>query len=319
MKVRGFRIELGDIESALAKHEALRQAVVVAHKDPSGDARLSAYLVLQDGAEEPSVGELRGFLRRWLPDYMLPAVFITLPELPLTPNGKVDRRALPKPGAVRPNLSEAYVAPRDRQEEEIAVLCARILGVERVGVHDDFFELGGNSLLATRLIYQLQEHFETRLPLVRLFEMPTIAGLSAALDAARLDTSEGAGLFGDITLEELEAEAVQVKTIGINGLVYEHKEHPEKILLTGSTGYVGAFLLADLLASTRAEVACLVRGENLEVGMARIRKNLRKYRLWDDRLAGPDPPGHRRFFAAWARTCRTRLSNLGPRGGCHLP
>ncbi len=90
---------------------------------------------------------------------MLPAAFVTLDELPLTPNGKVDRRALPKPAPARPNLGEAYVAPRDNQEEEIAAICARVLGVERVGVHDDFFELGGNSLLATRLIYELQESF----------------------------------------------------------------------------------------------------------------------------------------------------------------
>jgi amino acid adenylation domain-containing protein/thioester reductase-like protein len=284
VKVRGFRIELGEIEAALRKHEVLRHSVVVAHEDASGDVRLVAYLVLNDRSEAPSVTALRAFLKRWLPDYMLPAAFVTLDALPLTPNGKVDRRALPKPAAVRPNLGESYVAPRNEQEEEIAALCAQALGLERVGIHDDFFELGGNSLLATRLIFQLQEHFECRLPLIRLFETPTVAGLSAALDAIRLDTGDGPGLFGTITLEELQEEANLAKTIGANGLVYEHKEHPEKILLTGATGFVGAFLLSELLAETRSDVYCLVRAETPEMGMARIRKNLKKYWLWDERL-----------------------------------
>jgi amino acid adenylation domain-containing protein/thioester reductase-like protein len=284
VKVRGFRIELGDIEAALAKHEALRQSVVVAHEETPGDVRLIAYLVLKDGAEEPAVGMLRAFLKRALPDYMLPAAFVTLDELPLTPNGKVDRRALPQPASVRPHLGAAYCAPRNEQEAEIAAICARVLGLERVGVHDDFFELGGNSLLATRLVFHLQEHFETKLSLIRLFEMPTIAGLSAALNAARQDTDDSAGLFGAITLKELEAEAILTESIGVNGMVYEHKERPEKILLTGATGFVGAFLLSDLLAGTEADLICLVRGDNPEAGMQRIRKNLKKYQLWDDRL-----------------------------------
>ena len=281
VKVRGFRIELGEIEAALIKHPAVQETVVTAHEDAPGEVRLIAYSVLAKQVEEPSVNDMRGFLRRWLPDYMLPATYITLDEFPLTPNGKLDRRALPAPTMVRPKLAQAYVDPRNEQEAQIAAICAQILGLERVGVHDDFFELGGNSLMATRLIYQLQEQFETRMPLIRLFEAPTIAGLSNALDAARLESGDSPGLFGSITLEELEAEVSPVEDLGVNGLVYDHKKVPDKILLTGATGFVGAFLLSDLLAEIEADVICLVRARNPEVGMQRIRKNLEKYQLWD--------------------------------------
>ncbi|HEX5715932.1 MAG TPA: amino acid adenylation domain-containing protein [Thermoanaerobaculia bacterium] len=176
--MRGFRIELGEIEAALAAHEALTGAVVVAR-----DGRLVAYTVPSQGTVSPSAGELRDFLRRRLPEHMVPLVFVFLPELPLTPNGKVDRKALPaSDGAVR--AGRGFVAPRTPEEELLAGLWSELLGVERVGMEDDFFELGGHSLLAARVAARVRSAFGVELPLRSLFEAPTVAGIAGLIASA---------------------------------------------------------------------------------------------------------------------------------------
>ncbi len=196
VKVRGFRIELGEIENVLARHPAVRHAVVVAQADQGGrgtrrvpgtlggGARLVAYVVSCD-AEPVSAGSLRSHLRQHLPDYMVPSVFVAMDALPLTPNGKIDRKALPAPAAAQSERESRYVAPRTPTEELLAGLWAELLGLERVGIHDDFFELGGHSLLATQVASRIRDHFRVDLPLQRLFESPTIASIAAALDLSR--------------------------------------------------------------------------------------------------------------------------------------
>jgi len=184
VKVRGFRIELGEIETVLGRHPALRDSVVVAQGDGIRDSRLVAYVTAQDGAQPPNAGELRGFLREKLPEYMVPSLFVTMEQLPLSPSGKVDRRALPVPDPVRPDLDREYVPPRSDTEQELATICAELLGVDRVGVYDNFFELGGHSLLATQLISRLRDTFHVELPLRALFETPDVAGLAARVEAA---------------------------------------------------------------------------------------------------------------------------------------
>jgi non-ribosomal peptide synthase protein (TIGR01720 family) len=149
VKVRGFRIELGDIEAALDQHSAIAQAVVVAREDSPGSKQLAAYLVTA-GGEKPNVSDLRSYLKEKLPEYMVPAVFTFLPALPLTPNGKVDRRALPAPD--RSAAVRDYVAPRDEKERFFCELWQELLGLPRVGISDDFFELGGDSLLVIRVV-----------------------------------------------------------------------------------------------------------------------------------------------------------------------
>ncbi len=282
VKMRGFRIELGEIEAALIKHPALRETVVVAHEDAPGEVRLVAYSVLNDQETEPQVNELRNFLRRWLPDYMVPATFVTLDALPLTPNGKLDRQSLPAPAAIRPNLAETYVAPRNEQEMEIAAICVRILGLERVGIHDDFFDLGGNSLSATRLIFQIQEIFDVKLPLIKIFETPTIVGLSQAIEQARLAPNDSTGIFGTVSIAELNGEVHLDPAIAVNDLNYKPVEDPEHIFLTGATGFLGAHLLQGLLNRTNASIYCLVRAVDREAAAIRLRNNLLKYSLWND-------------------------------------
>ncbi len=182
VKIRGHRIELGEIETVLEQHPAIREAIVLLREDLPGDDRLVAYLTLRDGSE-PSLDELRSFLKEKLPDYMLPAAFVHLDALPLTPNGKVNRRALPAPDQAMPASEKLFVAPGNSLEAILAGTWAKLLGAERVGINDNFFDLGGNSLRAVRLISQLRSVFKVDLPLSCVLEAPTVAELSQVMIA----------------------------------------------------------------------------------------------------------------------------------------
>jgi acyl carrier protein len=177
VKVRGFRIELGEIEAVLAEHSSVREAVVVARASALGEKRLVAYVVAHQGSQA-STGELRDYLKKRLPEYMLPASFVMLDGLPLTATGKIDRRALPAPDEIRPELTQDYVAPQTAVEEVLAGIFAEVLGVERVGINDDFFELGGHSLSATQVVSRVRQALEVKLPLRQLFKEPTVSGLA---------------------------------------------------------------------------------------------------------------------------------------------
>ncbi|MBV8202333.1 MAG: AMP-binding protein, partial [Acidobacteria bacterium] len=181
-KIRGFRIEPGEIEAALGRHPAVGDALVTLREPAAGDRRLVAYVVPRQ-PPGPGEEELRALLRRSLPDYMIPWAFVTLEALPLTPNGKVDRRALPVPAALRPQLAAGYLAPRGDAEQLLAAVWSQALGVDRVGVYDDFFALGGDSIVSLRLVALARQR---GLPLrfEQLFSHPTIAALAPALAAA---------------------------------------------------------------------------------------------------------------------------------------
>jgi amino acid adenylation domain-containing protein/non-ribosomal peptide synthase protein (TIGR01720 family) len=184
VKIRGFRIEPGEVESALLAHPAVGEAAVIAREDRPGSPRLVAYLVAADGQSPPATGELREQLGRTLPEYMIPAAFVTLASLPLTTNGKLDRRALPAPerdGAA----SAGYQEPRAGAEQVIAGIWAEVLGADRVGAHDNFFELGGDSILSIQVTARLRAAFGVQLSPRALFTHPTVARLAAQLPLAR--------------------------------------------------------------------------------------------------------------------------------------
>jgi aspartate racemase len=182
VKIRGFRIEPGEIEAVLGQYEAVRECAVVVRPDSNGEKRLVAYIVPNAG--QLSNAELQSYLKKKLPEYMLPAVFVMLDSLPLTVNGKVDRQALPEPENVRPELDEGYVEPRTEMEALLVSIWQNLLRKEHVGVYDSFFDLGGHSLLATRLVMQVQQVFGVELRLWRIFEKPTVADMAEALTEA---------------------------------------------------------------------------------------------------------------------------------------
>ncbi|HKS08032.1 MAG TPA: amino acid adenylation domain-containing protein, partial [Pyrinomonadaceae bacterium] len=197
VKVRGFRIELGEVEAAMSRHEAVRAVVVVAREVREGDQRLVAYVVGKE-KQLPTASEWRTFLIQRLPEYMIPSLFVSLEELPLLPNGKVNRAALPAPDASRPELRREFVAPENPTQARLVELYMNVLALDRVGIHDDFFELGGDSILATRLVSRVRRIFEVEMPLRELFWKPTVFELAAVVEQLVIEQLE------DLSEEEAE-------------------------------------------------------------------------------------------------------------------
>jgi len=183
VKIRGFRIELGEIETVLSQHPQVRQAVVSLREDEPGNQRLVAYAVPDsDRSASLAANDLQSFLRQRLPEYMMPSAFVLLKSLPLTANGKIDRRSLPVPDSVRPELAAAYVAPQTDIERAIATIWQEMLHLDRVGIHDNFFDLGGHSLLIVQLYSKLQGVFNRTISITDIFKYPTINSLAKYLN-----------------------------------------------------------------------------------------------------------------------------------------
>lgn len=181
VKIRGFRIEPSEVEQCLREHPKLAEAAVVVRQRTAGDPRLVAYVVGKNGSP-PDLAETRRFLGQRLPDYMIPSAVVALERMPLTNSGKIDRQALPDPDWNRASLCGEFIAPRTELEEKLAAIWGEVLGVQRVGVEDNFFDLGGSSLLALRLTSRLRSALGVDLPLAALFTSPTVAGLAAAIE-----------------------------------------------------------------------------------------------------------------------------------------
>jgi glutamate-1-semialdehyde-2,1-aminomutase len=186
VKIRGFRIELGEVEAAISKHSQVSQVTVIDQEDIPGNKQLVAYIVPQS-TQEISSTELRTFLKEQLPNHMLPAAFVSLNEFPFTPNGKIDRRALPAPDFSK-ELAMQFIAPRNQTEETLVNIWMEVLKIERVGINDNFFDLGGHSLLSLQLMAKIEQQFKTNLPLSILFQNSTIQQLASILHQP-IDTS----------------------------------------------------------------------------------------------------------------------------------
>ncbi|QDL10791.1 non-ribosomal peptide synthetase [Brasilonema octagenarum UFV-E1] len=281
VKIRGYRIELGEIEAVLSQHPQVRESVVIAREDVRGDKRLVGYMVLKRESAL-TITELRHFLEEKLPDYMLPSAFVLLKELPLTPNGKVDRQALPAPEQVRSEFTGIFVAPRTPVEVMLAEIWAEVLKVERVSIYDNFFDLGGHSLLITQLLVKVQKIFQVDVSLRSLLERPTVAGIAENIE--NICSYESSPTVNSKTFVDLNAEAVLDPTIfpeTFNGSVSE----PACILLTGATGFLGAFLLSELLQQTKADIYCLVRSQNVDESKQKLQSCLKAYSLWNESLS----------------------------------
>ena len=195
VQLRGFRIELGEIEAALLGHPAVRKCVVISRRDESAGAykasaiRLIAYIV-PDSPQPPSIAALRQCVQAALPDYMVPSAFVFLDEIPLTSNGKVNRDALPEPDQQHPESEAAYMPPRNEMEQIIAHVWQEILGRERIGVYENFFDIGGNSLSIIHVNARLKERLGRDISVVELFQYASISALAQHLsDANRPEES----------------------------------------------------------------------------------------------------------------------------------
>jgi nonribosomal peptide synthetase DhbF len=267
LKIRGFRIEPGEIESVLLQHPLVTQAAVVAREDVPGDKRLVAYVV---AAADPQPIELRAHMAKALPDYMVPSAFVHLPFLPLTQSGKLDRKALPAP---EQQAAAPYAEPRTPTETLLAGLWAETLHLERVGIYDNFFEIGGHSLMAIQLGMRIRQQVRPDFPHAEVYNRPSIAEL-----AAWIDNVGGAAEAPDLS-RELDLPAHIRPHDAVPKLV------PKRVFLTGASGFVGSHLLAALLRDTSACVVCHVRAEDETAGELRLKRTLAQRQLgaiWDD-------------------------------------
>ncbi|MGG6293704.1 amino acid adenylation domain-containing protein [Leptolyngbya sp. AN02str] len=275
-KIRGFRVELSEIEITLNQHPQVQQAVVVAQKDASGENSLVAYLVFK--SEPLNAQELRTFLKSRLPAFMIPSIFVRLSAFPLTPNGKLDRRALPKPTPVDASQAAHRTAPQTPTEQQLAHLWKGLLNLEQVSIEDNFFDLGGHSVLTIQLLNQINETFHIDLPLRRLFETSVLTHQATLIDRVQ---QFGSAVFLSENPVDLQAE------IGLDPAIQPASaencvSNPTAIFLTGATGFLGAFLLAELLKQTQASVYCLVRAASQEQGMHKLTQKLSSFSLWQD-------------------------------------
>ena len=271
VKIRGFRVEPGEVEAALADHPDIAEAAVTAQRHGPGEPYLAAYLVPDSGPIR--LEAVRTFLLSKLPDHMIPAAFVTMADLPRTATGKVDRRALPVPERPGGNGGAAFVAPGTPTETAVARAWAGVLerAEAEVGIHDDFFELGGDSLLAARLLFRLGEDLGVDLTPPDLLDHPTVAQLAGMVEAYRRGERPAAAITADDRDLDigLRPETLPPLAPAIAG----------HALLTGATGYFGAFLLDELLRRTGATVCCLVRARDRAHGWERLRGNLGRYGL----------------------------------------
>jgi amino acid adenylation domain-containing protein/FkbH-like protein/thioester reductase-like protein len=270
VKIRGFRIELGEIETRLAQLDGVKEAVVLAREDMVGEKRLVAYLIARQGSARQakvSVEALRTQLKAVLPEYMVPSAFMMLESIPLTPNGKVDRRALPAPdlGAY---VSREYEAPHGEIELTLAKIWQDLLGVDRVGRFDNFFELGGHSLLAVNSLAKIDKVLHARLRVADIYKNPTLAELAVRVDGC---------VIADEPVDIRREATLNSTVMALPGLL---RAPARAVMLTGGTGFVGRFLLKQLLEDTDAKVYCVVRDQLGVQASERLRHALLCWDLW---------------------------------------
>ena len=273
IKIRGFRVEPGEIEAQLARHEGVNEVAVAAHPDAAGQQRLVAYIVAHPRSEGRSnfVNSLREHLKTLVPEHMLPSAFVMLQHLPLSPNGKLDRRALPAP-EMNLNSSRTYQPPQGEIEKSIARIWREVLQLDRLGRNDDFFELGGHSLLVLRMLLKINHSMNLSLSVADIYQNPTVQTLARRIE-------HGGGVPEEV---DLSREAVLEP---YNVVCAASRHIPERhVLLTGATGFVGRFVLAELLHRTPATVHCLVRGRSEQEAATRLRATLAHWDLWHEKF-----------------------------------
>jgi amino acid adenylation domain-containing protein/thioester reductase-like protein len=273
VKIHGYRVELGEIEACLNRHDGLKQSVVTVVRDHLGQARLVAYVILKsskvtNGAV--SADALRAYAKKILPGYMIPSSFVIVERFPLTSNGKLDRAALPVPEATD-DPGRQVEPPHGKTEEILAGIWLGILGVERISRDDSFFEVGGHSISALKALLAINRAFGCTVTVADLYATPTIREMATRIRGSKIADE----------LVDLRKEAVLDPAIARHDGTL--RVPATAVLLTGSTGFVGRFLLARLLEDTGATIYCLVRSKSTVQAATRVRSTLREWGLWKDR------------------------------------
>eukprot|EP01135_Chromosphaera_perkinsii_P008712 Nk52_evm45s1444 gene=Nk52_evmTU45s1444 len=309
VKIRGFRIELGEIDTHLGQHSHVRENVTMVKRDANEEKVIVSYFVPSAQAPngQPDIQSIREHLKEKLPSYSVPSVFFPLSRMPLTPNGKIDRNKLPFPDiALLRKQQAANVAnnnsgdgsekgqgPLTATQKKVMGIWEDVLGVPVYSIRDNFFEIGGHSIIATRLTFQLRQAFKFEMPLNLLYQYPTVERLANAIEnlnaemcggyvskvkggssESAADTPSGVNLEAEITLDEC------ITTKGLPQFV-PWKENPKGVFLTGATGFLGSFLLHRLLGKyPETKVYCLVRAKGEAEGLERLIQNLKTHLLW---------------------------------------
>ncbi|MDP1604625.1 MAG: amino acid adenylation domain-containing protein [Legionella sp.] len=269
VKIRGFRVELEAIQAHLLHHPAVSQSTVRAEESEKHAKVLVAYIVCKADVSDKA---LQTFIGEQLPAYMIPGFFVRLDKMPLTTNGKVNYKKLPKPDFTKTLSNEERTLPSTPVEYALATLWSTLLGCDTIGIDDNFFDLGGHSLLITQLILQVKNKYKTDLPLHEFLENPTIRHLNLLIDGNKqtaAPTLNNQNIFADRFLEP------QLQLKGF----FQDSDEPQHILLTGASGFLGAHLLSDLYHTTKAKIYCLIRANNEDDAIIRLNNTLEKYQL----------------------------------------
>ncbi|HEV7745455.1 MAG TPA: amino acid adenylation domain-containing protein [Pyrinomonadaceae bacterium] len=282
VKVRGFRIELAEVERNLMRHDKIREAAVIVKRNSAANSSLIAYFTPSNSEDTPTSTELAELLEVRLPKYMIPDVFVPLEILPRTATGKINKQLLTAEADPRKKTERAFRPPRDVLETEISQIVESVLDLEQVSIDDDIFDLGSNSLLIARIASRLSSAYKIDLPVQHIFKDPTVAGIAALVDIYQREGNYGVTAW---TIEQVEADAELAAAITAEGLPPFAPGTPQRIFLTGATGYLGAFMLEQLLRTSNVECCCLVRASSREKGFDRIREAMQGYHIWDDSFA----------------------------------
>ncbi len=280
VKIRGYRIELGEIEAELRRMAEIRDAVVLVQQTATGDHRLIAYCLANPNHDGLGIAEsqkVRSQLGTVLPAYMVPAAIVFLDQFPLTPNGKVDRNVLPMAGDLP--AAKEQTAPHSETERVLAAIWSEVLGMASVGVHDNFFELGGHSMLCMQVIIEIDKRCHVRLTVRQFFNHPTIAQLAVLVDHGENSDVEWLPQRADLVREARLDPAIQLASTPD-----WYCRHPETLFMTGATGFLGVFLLYELLQQTAARVICLIRAESDQHALNKLQRAFAQYGLAETAL-----------------------------------
>lgn len=284
IKLRGYRIELGEVESVLSQHACVHQARIVVDEDPLRGKILLAYVVYKHGKEESETvtdDEMWSYVKAELPEYMRPASIISIDRIPLTVQGKLDRSQLPAPVFNR-ELGQEFQSAETPTEEKLHAIWCVLFNLEQISTDSGFFKLGGHSLLGIKLIARIKEQMSVELTIRDLFEFSSIRELALRVDNYQRSQPEWIDLAKEMAEQgDVRVSDMQVADRYSDILDAARQRKVSNILLTGSTGFVGAFLLHEVLVTLpSANVYCLVRADNVQLGLQRVVDNMAKYGLW---------------------------------------